>query len=129
MVQLSGQYGVPVIAVDGHVIVGFDRARLEAILKLRPAGPTLGASVADAAIALAKRGRSPVEGVLVGKVREGSPAQRAGLRPGDIILAVEEEAVRTVGDLEQRLSHVRSGSRVRLKVLRDGNILSLEVSF
>lgn len=32
MVKLSGQMGVPVVVVDGQVVVGFDKARLEAIL-------------------------------------------------------------------------------------------------
>jgi glutaredoxin-like YruB-family protein len=33
MVQKTGQYGVPVIDIDGEVIVGFDRPRLDALLK------------------------------------------------------------------------------------------------
>lgn len=32
MVEKTGQYGVPVIEVDGEIIVGFDRARLDALL-------------------------------------------------------------------------------------------------
>lgn len=32
MVQKSGQYGVPVIDIDGEIIVGFDRARINALL-------------------------------------------------------------------------------------------------
>lgn len=33
MVALSGQYGVPVIAIDGEVVVGFDRARIDRLLE------------------------------------------------------------------------------------------------
>ncbi len=33
MVALSGQMGVPVIVVDGQVVVGFDKTRLEELLK------------------------------------------------------------------------------------------------
>ena len=32
MVEKSGQYGVPVIDIDGEIIVGFDRARIDALL-------------------------------------------------------------------------------------------------
>jgi len=32
LVERTGQYGVPVIDVDGEFVVGFDRARLEALL-------------------------------------------------------------------------------------------------
>jgi glutaredoxin-like YruB-family protein len=33
MVKVSGQMGVPVIIVDGQIVVGFDRERLEELLK------------------------------------------------------------------------------------------------
>lgn len=32
MVEKSGQYGVPVIDIDGDIVVGFDRARLDSLL-------------------------------------------------------------------------------------------------
>jgi glutaredoxin 3 len=34
MVEKSGQYGVPVIEIDGEIIVGFDRSRIDALLGL-----------------------------------------------------------------------------------------------
>jgi glutaredoxin-like YruB-family protein len=34
MVRKSGQYGVPVIDVDGEIIIGFDRKRLKEVLKI-----------------------------------------------------------------------------------------------
>ena len=33
MVKISGQMGVPVIVVDGKVVIGFDKAKLEELLK------------------------------------------------------------------------------------------------
>jgi len=32
MVEKSGQYGVPVIEIDGEIVIGFDRARIDALL-------------------------------------------------------------------------------------------------
>jgi glutaredoxin 3 len=32
MVEKSGQYGVPVIEIDGEIVVGFDRARIDSLL-------------------------------------------------------------------------------------------------
>ncbi len=32
MIQISGQMGVPVIVIEGNVIVGFDRARIDSLL-------------------------------------------------------------------------------------------------
>jgi len=34
MVERSGQYGVPVLEIDGEMIVGFDRARIDELLRL-----------------------------------------------------------------------------------------------
>ena len=34
VVEKSGQYGVPVIEIDGELIVGFDRARIDELLEL-----------------------------------------------------------------------------------------------
>ena len=35
MVEKSGQYGVPVIDIDGEVIVGFDRGRIDSLLNIQ----------------------------------------------------------------------------------------------
>jgi len=34
MVEKSGQYGVPVVDIDGEIVVGFDRARIDSLLGL-----------------------------------------------------------------------------------------------
>jgi len=34
MIEKSGQYGVPVIDIDGEIVVGFDRARIDTLLGL-----------------------------------------------------------------------------------------------
>jgi S1-C subfamily serine protease len=128
MVQLSGQYGVPVIAVNGDVVVGFDRARLENLLARHGTPVKLGLSVADAAPTLARSGKPVVDGALVGKVREGSPAHLAGIRAGDIIVGIEGFPVRKAADLEQRLKVLGRGCTIRLTVLRHGEILEVEVS-
>lgn len=129
MVRLTGQFGVPVIVVDGKAVIGFDVAKLERLLASHPAPASLGAAVADAAPSLAKRGARPIEGVLVGRVKEGSPAHLAGLRPGDVILALGQRPVRNVAELQQMLRNLRQGHRATLEVLRDGNTLTMEVSF
>ena len=50
MVRVSGQQGVPVITVDGQVVIGFDQPRLMQLLQqARQDRPKLGASIADAA--------------------------------------------------------------------------------
>ena len=77
MIRLSGQQGVPVIAVDDQVVVGFNRPRLEQLLAQRasatPGGrKSLGARVADAATIALRRLGIPTSGAYVGGVRPGS---------------------------------------------------------
>jgi S1-C subfamily serine protease len=57
-------------------------------------------------------------GAVVISVEKDSPAQRAGLREGDIILSFESQAMAGVDDLHRALSDARVGARCKLTVLR-----------
>jgi S1-C subfamily serine protease len=59
-------------------------------------------------------------GVEVVEVIEGSPAARAGIRPEDLIVAVNEQPVEGVDDLLRRLTGELIGTNVRIDVLREG---------
>lgn len=59
-------------------------------------------------------------GALVAQVESGSPAQRAGLKPGDVVLGVDGEAVVASGDLPALLAQHRAGDQVQMKVWREG---------
>jgi S1-C subfamily serine protease len=113
MQRKSGQRGVPVIVVDDQVVVGFDQARLEALLTKVPPHVVLGASVADAA----KFAPSSL-GAYVGQIRTGSAAERAGLRIGDIIVQLGGHPLRSASDLEQRMAGLAPGARLTLEWLR-----------
>jgi S1-C subfamily serine protease len=125
MIRLSGQQGVPVIAVDDQVVVGFNRPRLEQLLAQRasatPGGrKSLGARGADAATIALRRLGIPTSGAYVGGVRPGSPAEAAGLRAGDVIVAVNGVPVGNTAALEDALSQALPGSRVPISYQRDG---------
>jgi regulator of sigma E protease len=62
----------------------------------------------------------------VGKVLPGSPAERAGLRPGDEILAVDGATVEDFAALVERVQP-RPGERIDLSVLRDGARIGVPV--
>jgi regulator of sigma E protease len=62
----------------------------------------------------------------VGKVLPGSPAERAGLREGDEILAVDGDPVEDFAALVARVQP-RPGARLELSVLRDGETLAVPV--
>jgi S1-C subfamily serine protease len=61
-------------------------------------------------------------GVAVTAVSEGTPAADAGLRPGDLIVAFGDAAVRSVDDLHRLLTEERIGDLVPLKFLRRGEL-------
>jgi len=60
-------------------------------------------------------------GALVGDVSPNSPAQRAGVQTGDIILEVNGKTVEDSNQLRNGISMMRPGSTVQLKVLRNGS--------
>ncbi len=67
------------------------------------------------------------EGVLVREVKSGTPAEKAGLKAGDVITQVDGERVRTVSELRQKLHGKRDKKSVNVSVLRKGAEMSLEV--
>jgi serine protease Do len=66
-------------------------------------------------------------GVLVNGVAPGSPAARAGLRPGDIIVALDGKEVQDPGTLRYRIATSGLGTEAELSVRRDGRTVALAV--
>jgi S1-C subfamily serine protease len=66
-------------------------------------------------------------GAVVISVEDGSPAKRAGLREGDIIVALEGQAVAGVDDLHRLLTEVRVGVSSTLTVIRWTEKLELKI--
>ncbi len=126
MIRRSGQQGVPVTVIGDQVVVGFDRPKLERIIASmraggsqggRPAaaasGPSggrrsLGAKVADAGRYVLPGGTA-VPGAYVGSIHPGSPAEAAGLKVGDVIVAVGDKPVASVDDLTAALGKLGPG--------------------
>jgi YidC/Oxa1 family membrane protein insertase len=68
------------------------------------------------------------EGCLVGVVGPGTPAEKAGLRAGDLITAVDGEPTLETTSFADLLRATRPGKRVTLEILRDGGPRSIEVT-
>ncbi|MBO9362756.1 MAG: PDZ domain-containing protein [Thermoflexus sp.] len=68
------------------------------------------------------------DGARVLQVIPNSPAEEAGLRPGDRITAVDGEAVNDRNTLPEVLRRYRPGDTVRLTVIRDGEERTLSVT-
>ncbi|HEX2711352.1 MAG TPA: PDZ domain-containing protein [Candidatus Acidoferrales bacterium] len=67
------------------------------------------------------------EGVLVREVKSGTPAEKAGLKAGDVVTKVDGERVRTVSELRQKMREKREKKTVSLSVIRKGAEMSLNV--
>jgi S1-C subfamily serine protease len=66
------------------------------------------------------------KGVLVTNVVEGSPADKQGLQPGDIILAIDGVETPEADALRREIQRKKIGERVLLSVIRGGRRGRLE---
>jgi serine protease Do len=67
------------------------------------------------------------EGVLVREVNAGSPAEKAGVKSGDVITSLNGERIRSLGDLREKLAGKREEKAVKLGVLRNKSEVSITV--
>ena len=74
------------------------------------------------------RALGATHGVLVEKVRPGGPADKAGLRVEDIIIALNGQPIKDGEDLVARISDTPIGQKVRVTVDRDGKKIDLDVT-
>jgi S1-C subfamily serine protease len=71
----------------------------------------------------------PVEtAVLVTGIEPDSPAQKAGLQDGDLILDLDGQPMRTIDDLQRLLTDERVGAAVPMSVLRRTEKLSIQIT-
>lgn len=65
-------------------------------------------------------GLPDARGALIASIEPGSAADKAGLKPGDVILGVDGNRVGDSADLPRIIGDLRPGTRIRLDVWRDG---------
>jgi serine protease Do len=135
-----GNSGGPLVSIRGEVI-GVNSA-------INPAANGIGFAIpinlaAEVAEALMERGRvvrgylgvfpqeitktlaeaqglEGVEGVLIASVEEDTPADEAGLEPGDVIIEFDDVPITTVSQFRIVVAGVAPGERTNITVLRDG---------
>ena len=112
------------IVSGGAIALSADK---ESAGKAAPAAPTsddparphaaLGVNTVDAA-----------EGVKVVGVIPSSPAERCGLREGDVIRRVDKQRVRTPRGLTEEIRDFRPGDQVEITIRRDGQPLTVKAT-
>jgi serine protease Do len=72
-------------------------------------------------------GLPAARGALVGEVRPGGPAEKAGIQTGDVVLSVNGREVNDANSLTRQVAATRAGQTIRLEVLRGGQRRTLSV--
>jgi Do/DeqQ family serine protease len=70
-------------------------------------------------------GLKKVGGALVNEIVGGSPAAKAGIRQGDIIIAIDGKEIKDASHLQRLVGEIPVGKRVVLKVFREGKEIEL----
>ena len=70
---------------------------------------------------------STTSGVLLSGVLEGGPADRGGVKPGDILIAVNERPITDTTALLNAIAQLGPGNQANLKILRKGKEINLQV--
>jgi serine protease Do len=140
-----GNSGGPLVSVEGEVIgvnsaiasetgyysgygfaIPIDLARRvmdQIISEGRVHRVALGITVQDATLNdAAYVGLPDIRGVLVQDFTEKSPAKKAGMEPGDIIVSVDGKPVEYVGQLQQQIAFRKAGEVVKVEVARKGGV-------
>ena len=80
----------------------------------------------DASLAKALGMKSP-EGAIVNEVHSGTPAEKAGIKEGDVIIRVDDIAIRDNSHLRNVISSSRPGDRRRITAIRNGKEKTITV--
>jgi len=98
---------------------------------LRPGGaarPVLGVVLRPLDNVSASRlGLADARGALVDAVGPDSPAAKAGIQPGDLILKFNGREIRDIGELRRRVAQSKIDEPLDVELLRDGKTVSLKV--
>ncbi|EEG76957.1 S1C family serine protease [Dethiobacter alkaliphilus] len=71
----------------------------------------------------------PVDyGVLIQDVVDGSPAQQAGIRRGDVIIRIDDKQITNFTDLRDGLQEFSVGDEVEVTIIRDGQELTIDTT-
>jgi serine protease Do len=143
-----GNSGGPLVNIDGEVIginamiiqpgqgIGFaipiNLARtimMELIKQGKVIRPWMGISLQDLSPELMKSFNiEEKEGALIGQVFEGSPAEKAGLKVGDIVVGIDGKKIKNSQDLVREVLKRQVGQKIEIDIIREGKRIKVPVT-
>ena len=69
-----------------------------------------------------------IKGVLITEIIRSSPAESAGLRRGDILISIDNKAIENWSTMLETVSNLPPGKTVLVKLIREGNPMSVELA-
>jgi serine protease Do len=70
-------------------------------------------------------GLPDTQGAVITQVNQGSPAEKAGLHPGDIIVEINGTKITQAAQVKNTIKLLRVGSKVRLEIMREGKPMTI----
>ena len=143
-----GNSGGPLVNIDGEVIginamiiqpgqgIGFAipinlaRSIMTELIKTgKVVRPWLGVGLQDLTEDLAKSfNLKEKQGALISQVYEGSPAEKAGLRVGDVIVEMDGKKVQNSQDVVREVLKKKVGEKIRFVIIREGKSTNVSVT-
>ncbi len=77
---------------------------------------------------LQRVGGDDLRGAYIGQVSPGSPAERVGLRIGDVVLQANQQPIARADDLQRLIGTQQSGAVLRLLIRRAGRTYEVQVT-
>ena len=106
----------------------FGRGQLDGLVLEGP-GSSIGVSVRElSADDAAKAKVQPSEGVYIQDVRDGTPAARAGLKPGDVVVDFDGERPRSTRHFTRLVRETAPGRMVKMTIVREGSRRTVDVT-
>ncbi len=89
--------------------------------------PWMGVGISTITELISKQYNLPV-GIYIGQVYYNSPAEKAGLKPNDVITKIDEIKVETVEDLSNVIEGYKAGDTIRVTIYRDGQYRDIDIT-
>jgi uncharacterized caspase-like protein/membrane-associated protease RseP (regulator of RpoE activity) len=125
---------------EAHRLAALEKERLEKekqelLTRVSPSAKPeikqglLGVNIQDVTESLAKAfGRTDTNGALTAQVISGSPAERAGIKAGDIIVEFNNVTIKSAAELKNLVSKTEPDKSAKLKIFRDKKTLDVNVT-